>query len=264
MTLSDAQRLFAKTNYYLGAIDGLWGPKTLKAVTIIERNAGYSTSGWSRRRRWVAAAQTQLNAMGYEAGAVDGLIGHNTREALTGFLSDEAGVDWSVDRSPLDSQPSTALELPRQRDIVSYYGQPGTWDNQTQVELSFPMRIDYNLSQTTRKMTVHQKCADPLKRAMEAVHDHYGLSTMRTLGIDRYAGGYVNRKMRGGSSWSMHAYGCAIDLYAAPNGLRTTCPRALFCKPAYKPLLDIMESHGWLPAIRLWGKDAMHFQMARL
>jgi len=70
--------------------------------------------------------------------------------------------------------------------------------------------------------------------------------------------------MRGGSKWSMHAYGCAIDFYAAPNGLRTRCPKALFCGDEYKPFLDIMQSFDWLPAIRLWGADAMHFQVARI
>ena len=59
-------------------------------------------------------------------------------------------------------------------------------------------------------------------------------------------------------------YGCAIDWFAAPNGLRTRCPKALFCGPDYKDFLDIMEANEWLPAIRLWGADAMHFQRAKL
>lgn len=86
----------------------------------------------------------------------------------------------------------------------------------------------------------------------------------RDPGIDRYAGAYTHRKMRGGSKWSMHAFGCAIDFYAEPNGLRTRCPQALFCGTDYKDFLDIMEAHEWLPAIRLWGADAMHFQRARI
>jgi hypothetical protein len=86
----------------------------------------------------------------------------------------------------------------------------------------------------------------------------------RGTGIDRYAGAYTHRKMRGGSNWSMHAFGCAIDFYAEPNGLRTRCPQDLFCGSDYKDFLDIMEAHEWLPAIRLWGADAMHFQRARI
>jgi len=111
---------------------------------------------------------------------------------------------------------------------------------------------------------VHEAVADRLLGALLAVRAEYGPEGMRELGLDRYAGAYNKRRMRGGSKWSMHAYGCAIDFYAAPNGLRTRCPKALFCGDEYKPFLDIMQSFDWLPAIRLWGADAMHFQVARI
>jgi hypothetical protein len=157
-------------------------------------------------------------------------------------------------------------DIPRQREVRTFYGRPGP-EIEAQLmyaDLPFALRLDWELGQSVRRLRLHKKCAPAAVTALTAVRDHYGMAKMSELGIDRYAGGYNHRKMRGGKSWSMHAYGCAMDFYAAPNGLRTKCPDALFCKPEYKPFLDIMESHGWLPAIRLWGSDAMHFQMAKL
>ncbi|EAU43560.1 M15 family metallopeptidase [Salipiger bermudensis] len=259
------QMLLAEACYYAGAIDGVVGPKTLAGVAITERNAGGSSAGWSTERRLIAAAQRILNAQGYEAGVIDGYDGHNTGEALTEWLSAKMGVSSEVDRS-YETEKEWPSDIPRQGDCAAYYGSPGT-DVQrqlTKIELPFRLRIDWNLEQSVSVITVHEKCAPQLRAALIEVHDHYGIEAMRDLGIDRYAGAYNHRRMRGGSSWSMHAYGCAIDFYAAPNALRMNCPQALFCGPDYRDFLDIMEAHQWLPAIRLWGGDAMHFQRATL
>lgn len=158
------------------------------------------------------------------------------------------------------------IHLPRQSEVATYYGKPGLeiQSRLAMAVLPFALRLDWDVGITTQRFQLHKRCTGPFVAAMTEVFAHYGLTSMRALGIDRFAGGYVHRQMRGGTSWSMHAYGCAVDFYAGPNGLKVRCPDALFCKPDYKPFLDIMESHGWLPAIRLWGADAMHFQMARL
>lgn len=156
--------------------------------------------------------------------------------------------------------------LPRQADVGTFYGTPGPEIEKQLVMavLPFRLRLDWALNETVNKVRLHRKCAAPFVAAMTEIFATYGLPKMQALGIDRFAGGYNHRQMRGGPSWSMHAYGCAVDFYAGPNGLKVRCPSALFCKPDYAPFLDIMEKHGWLPAIRLWGADAMHFQMARL
>ncbi|MGY9050175.1 MAG: M15 family metallopeptidase, partial [Rhodobacterales bacterium] len=190
----------------------------------------------------------------------------NTAEALTAWRSARAGASAAVERVASPHQPDAA-SIPTQAECSTYYGQPGTDEIRNQlvyVTLPFDLRIDWALDQTTRRIRVHAKAAASLERALLAVFDHYGSDDMRDLGIDRFAGSYVERRMRGGASWSMHSYGCAVDFYAAPNALRLRCPHALFCGAAYKPLLDIMQANEWLPALRLWGADAMHFQRARM
>lgn len=158
------------------------------------------------------------------------------------------------------------MNLPRQSECAVFYGKPGPEIEARLVmaDLSFNLRLDWDLTKMVSRVRLHQKCAPAFVAAITEVRAAYGAKAFSDLGIDRFAGAYTHRKMRGGTKWSMHAYGCAVDFYAAPNGLRVRCPDALFCKPEYKRFLDIMESHGWLPAIRLWGADAMHFQMARL
>lgn len=264
MRYSDVQKLLAAAGAYSGGIDNDPGPKTMQAV---DRVLGRVGARWSKKRRLIAAAQTVLNDAGFEAGTVDGYAGHNTNNAFEQWeYARIHGKREVVDRTPSGYQGRDPGGLPTQSQVQSFYGRPGDQikGRLKTIELPFALRIDYNLRQRTKKMTVHEKCAPSLLAAMIAVREHYGAERMRDLGIDRYAGGYNHRKMRGGSKYSMHAYGCAIDFYAQPNGLRMSCPQALFCKPEYRDFLDIMERHNWLPAIRLWGKDAMHFQQARL
>ena len=277
MNIKDAQRLLLATGYYKGGADGYNGELTMKAVAVIERTQAkqYPSSSirkfWGNNRRLMAAGQAILNAYKFDAGAIDGIVGHNTTEAFRAWdFKNITGQKESVRRKALSGyKPPRAGRsiIPRQKDVEIYYGKAGknsgTVRHQlTTIRLPFMLRIDYNLRQSTNKITVHKKAAPSLKAALLEVHAHYGIAKMRELGIDRFAGGYNPRKMRGGSKWSMHAYGCAVDFYAKPNGLRMSCPQALFCRPEYKPFLDIMEKHGWFPALRLWGKDAMHFQRA--
>lgn len=263
MHISDLQGLLKGAGLYAGRIDGIPGPQTTAAVTAALAGRG---PDWPDQRRQIGAAQAILNNLGFEAGSVDGLEGHNTRNALEAWRHKaRTGRTLTVKRTPAKSYVP-AGDLPTQAQCDAFYGRPGGEIKARLMSktIPFPMRLDWALSQTVTKVTLHRLVIDRYVGALEAVRDHYGYDTLKGLGIDRFAGGYNHRTMRGGSRWSMHAYGIAVDHYAAPNGLTTRCPQALFCGAEYKPFLDIMEAHGMLPAIRLWGADAMHFQAARL
>lgn len=274
MKTRDNQRLLMATGYYKGGIDGDRGVKTMAAVEIIERTqaAQYvrDPKKWGEARRLIAAGQAILNVYGFEAGAVDGLSGHNTLEAFRAWdYKQTSGKSERVSRRPKKGYvpPKASRKgVPHQRDVAKYYGKPGAQIEKQLVSIDapYPMRLDWDLGKKARTLRIHKKAAPSLKAALTEALAVYGAAKLRELGLDRYAGGHNHRKMRGGKKWSMHAYGCAIDIYARPNGLRMKCPQALFCRPEYKPFLDIMEKHGWHPAIRLWGKDAMHFQRALL
>lgn len=276
MNKRDVQRLLTSTGYYKLAVDGKAGDGTMKAVAIIERNnsSDYKTapSKMSKKRRLVAAGQVILNATGYEAGAVDGYAGNDTKNALSAWDFKKANAVREVVLRPALKTFTTRVSrknIPLQRDMPRFYGTAGRTSGTVRrrlktITLPFRFRIDYNLKQTTNKLTIHEKVADSLRSALIEVYNHYGASEWRRLGLDRYAGGYNPRRKRGGSSWSTHAYGCAVDFYAGKNGLRTRANKALFARREYKAFLDIMEKHGWLNGGRLWGADFMHFQYARL
>ena len=276
MTLSRAramqvQTLLKAAGYYGGELDGQIGPKSRAAVdTLLNRRASEATTNparWSADRRAVGAGQLVLKHAGHPVGAIDGYWGNATQGA---FLEWDhyrrTGTALAFEKSPLASAPAPSFAFPTQSGATAFYGAPGAavQSQLVMIDTPFPMRIDWNLSQTSQRAQLHKKCADSALVALNKILAHYGYERLRQLGLDRTAGTYNHRKMRGGTSWSMHAYGCAWDWYAAPNGLNTYAPQALFSKPEYAAWLDIWESVGWTSLGRAIGRDYMHVQAARL
>ena len=268
------QMLLAAGGYYDGGLDGDFGPKSKAAVKKILHEIHDSLPGlipknWSDKRNAIAAAQALLKNAGYEPGVVDGLYGHNTRESFNAWnYTTVNGKPEKLSKKvpQIYVPPKGRFKIPKQRDCKIFYGKPGPEIEKQLVSLPvpYPMRIDWNLAQKATTIRIHKKCAPALKAALEEVLGRYGHGLLVKLGLNRYAGAYNHRKMRGGSSWSMHAYGCAIDFYAQPNGLRMRCPQALFCGLAYVRFVDIMEKHGWVSLGRVIGRDWMHFQRATI
>ena len=278
MNSFDMQRLLAAAGYYRDKIDGLLGVKSREAAfKILDRHTKLhrANRAWSNQRVVIAACQIVLLYAGYDPGTIDGYLGNNTREAFN---------DWSaaistqgprqLDQTPVDTYTPGKSPFPSQAGCVSFYGKPGltgsTEDKAMQallVDVVFPIpfRIDYNLDQKATRMRLHKKCAESAQKAINQTINFYGEDQFRKLGLDRFAGSYMPRLMRGSSkTFSMHAYGCAHDWYAAPNGLTTRCPQALFCGEEYQPFFDIWEANGWTSLGRAIGRDWMHLQAASL
>jgi len=78
--------------------------------------------------------------------------------------------------------------------------------------------------------------------------------------LEKYAGCYNNRNMRGVSLPSLHARGAAIDLWPEKNGNHTAWPTR-----ATMPL-EVMEAfakEGWKSAGAFWSRDGMHQEATR-
>lgn len=272
ITVATAQRLWAAVGWYNKGIDGIVGSGSVAAMDAAETEYGHAyeigPGVLPQWRKVQVAAQAALLKLGYEPGTLDGLWGGLSAEALALWEHKATyGTDETLNREPVGYETISGLDVPMQADVAEFYGKPGTTDMERSIvtiTLPFPFRIDWDLEAHTDKIRVHRKCSASLKAALIEVRDHYGVDEWHRLGLDRYAGAYNPRRMRGGKAWSMHAYGCAIDFYAQPNGLRTRAPLALFSQPVYEDFINIMEAHGWLSAGRMWGADWMHFQAARL
>lgn len=142
---------------------------------------------------------------------------------------------------------------PDQASMRAFYGAPD--DNSQIIRLEPPswLRL-YNTDKPVKNIWVHKKCAASLERALRAAYKR------KPDWVRRFFGCHVDRKMRGGSLDSTHAYGAATDLAATTNRNRWHWPIK-----ADMPL-EVMEEfakEGWLPAGAFWGRDAMHFQATR-
>lgn len=140
---------------------------------------------------------------------------------------------------------------PSDSAMIAYYGQPG--DESDLVNLRVDTLGVYYEGKKVNTIRCHKKCASFLYDALEEINDGPAAWVLR-----EYAGCFNFRNMRGGSRYSKHAWGAAIDLVPATNGLNTHWPTR-----ANMPI-DAMEAfarQGWLSAGAMWSRDAMHFQM---
>lgn len=149
------------------------------------------------------------------------------------------------------------------KQVIKRYGPP---DHQgaylTTIALPFPLRIAWDVKTKVTTMRVHKLVADEVKTIFADLLEHYGYEKIVTLGIDLFGGCFNYRQMRGGSDWSRHSWGIAIDLDPTRNLLDETSKTARFARPEYKAMIDIFYKHGWCSLGREKNYDWMHFEKA--
>jgi len=129
------------------------------------------------------------------------------------------------------------------------------------LELPYPMRLAWDLDTKVNKMRVHKLVKNNFKAVFDDLLAHYGYEKLVELGIDLFGGCFAYRKMRGGSSWSKHSWGIAIDLDPVRNQLHETSRTARFARPEYKPMIDIFYKHGFIGLGPEKNYDFMHFEI---
>jgi hypothetical protein len=147
--------------------------------------------------------------------------------------------------------------------IIAKYGAPDEdgSDYLVTIQLPFPLRLAWDTKTTVTRMRVHRLLALKFTAVFNDLLTHYGLAEIQRLGIDLFGGCFSFRKMRGGSDYSRHSWGIAIDLDPARNALKATSKTAQFAKPAYKPMIDIFYKHGFVSLGREKNYDWMHFEI---
>lgn len=235
--------------------------------------------------------QMRLSAHGFSVGPIDGIVGPITTAAIRAFerakglpvdgMADEAVVN-ALRRSSSDVDPETAAAVehreppeeeiqkialvgntwPRQSGVSSFYGAVGT--NQTTIEIPFDMVLAWSKTTRARKMTLHRKVAPSAERVLQRVAQIYSAKERADLGLNLFAGSLNVRRMRGGSSYSMHSWGIAIDFDSERNQLKWGAPKARLSHADALPFWQAWEAEGWLSLGRARNYDWMHVQAARL
>lgn len=221
---------------------------------------------WTQERRILAAKQLVCTRDDIDAGAIDGLMGPATREAFADYAERHGGPSAAIAARnappPNVPPPAAAASWPRQDEAETFYGTPGA--SQVRLDLPFAMRIAWDPAKTVRRISVHQKVHASAQRAFAKIAAAFDERARAELGIDLFGGCLNVRKMRGGTKWSMHSWGIALDFDPDRNQLRWDSGKARLAGADARRFLDIWEEEGWLSLGRARNFDWMHVQAARL
>lgn len=244
-----------------GTADGLLGPQTLEALSQVEG----IPAGWSKKRKVIAFIQLLAGEKGIEAGPVDGYWGPQTSfayESLRHLLEEgEEPVSWRPEELP-DLNPNRWPSQKPEQDLIDFYGEVGT--NQTKIDLPYPHRLSWKKETVLNRFSCHEKVHDSLGRILTRVLEHYGLPEIQRLKLDLWGGCLNVRKKRGGSKYSMHSWGIALDYDSEGNQLKWGRDRASLAKPEYDMWWKLWEEEGWVSLGRTSNFDWMHVQAAKL
>ncbi len=155
-------------------------------------------------------------------------------------------------------------QWPRQKDLLHLYGNPSTigWAHRHITQIAPPFCM-YAGKMQIHNISINIDAAAELKAILNEIWGASGESQKKIheWGMDRFDGSFVVRSIRGGKSWSTHAFGLAVDFDARRNPLGTR--KGNFTKD--HPVVRIFEAHGWTWGGR-WKRrpDPMHFQAAKI
>lgn len=262
------QGLLRDEGYRIGAVDGIPGPKTgaalVKALGKRESRLPEGWASWPRTRLGTAYLQLCCHEHEIDAGKVDGYWGQVTDYAF-GVLRElrETGRRpplWR-DIEPLDLNPND-WPVETMAAMTAFYGRPGA--NLVTVDIPYTHRLAWDRRVKVNRISCNRKVAASLVRVLTSVKAHYGPDGIDELGLDVYGGCFNNRKMRGGSRKSTHAWGIALDYHPDSNRLRWGRERAVFARPEYHKWWEFWEKEGWVSLGREKNFDWMHVQAAKL
>ena len=74
------------------------------------------------------------------------------------------------------------------------------------LDLPYTHRLAWDKNVLINRYSCHEKVHDSLNRILTRVHEHYGEERIIELRLDLF-GGCFNKRKKGGSTWSMHAWG---------------------------------------------------------
>ena len=239
--MREIQSILKSFGLYKGKIDGISGPKTKKAIGCFQKLYGLPQSN--------RITNDTLAAMFHPKGMVNRDIPHCPERRYAGPL---AGI-------------------PAQDEVEGFYGEKGK--NQVKLKLPYPMVLAWDTSVTINRFSCHKKVSERLGSIFEKTLDEYGIDGIRKMRLDQFGGCLNVRRMRGGSRYSMHSWGIAVDIDPAHNqiwkkAIRSSAeiqsagilPSLSFQE--YDPFWKFVEEAGAVSLGKHTNFDWMHFQFA--
>ena len=151
---------------------------------------------------------------------------------------------------------------PKQAQCEDFYGEVGT--NQVNCQLPFEMRLAWDLGSKLKSYKCHRKVKEAMERVWQRTFDTYGYQKIVDLQLDRFGGCLNVRQIRGGSNYSMHSWGIAVDIDPDRNGFKTPWKQAQMSKKEYAPFVQFWYDEGAINLGLERNFDSMHYQFARL
>lgn len=249
--VKNAQRVLRALADYRGAIDGDPGALSLGAAAPVLGVLRITAIIWTPARRVVAAAQKLLAGLGYDVGAIDGLWGPQTDAAFAEWRASGAGP----------ALPDRAGEWGTQADVEKLFGRPGgPACTAGRITPPWKMTLAWDAKEVITSFACHELVAASGQRAFDKIAAAYDPDEIRALGLHLYGGCYNLRLKRGGSTYSMHSWGVAIDFDPAHNRLQWGRDRARLALPDAAAFWAAWESEGWASLGRARNYDWMHVQ----
>jgi lysozyme family protein len=171
----------------------------------------------------------------------DGIVGQNTMNALNKRIIPK-GI------------PSNNT-----KDIIKAYGKPGDTKMLSRCIVPFDLRIAWNKNQKIKSFSCNKNVKDSLEKCYKEIYRQHTKEEIMDLGLDLFGGCVNYRKMRGGSSLSLHSWGIAIDINPSLFAFRSKTASRVMNSNKYKKFRNIMESEGW----HNLSYDRMHWELVR-
>lgn len=229
-SVREIQKALSDAGFYKGAIDGVIGWRHKAAVKAFQVANGL---------------------------AADGIVGPITLSAL---FPEKIDRDEGAPIQPPDDDGGPPW--PKQKDAMKFYGAVGM--HQTKLVLPFPMKLAWDLDVSIHSFSIHEKVHNSASRCFDKIAAAYTAMERAEIGLDLFGGCLNVRRMRGGTSYSMHSWGIAIDFDPERNRLTWGKDKARLAKPDCEEFWRIWEDEGWVSLGRARGFDFMHAQAARL
>lgn len=243
--------------------DGWFQEQSLNASRDYLTKLGYPNS-WSDQRTYAAIEQLFLNSTTKAGLLVDGIVGQKTVDARSAYA--KLLIKPKIVSRPVAAPHSPRSKWPKQSEVPKFFGQDPTNIPLGYVVPKFTLYADYARlpKHKVSKFACHKLVKPAMQRIFDGALEIYGEKDLRRLNLDIFSGCRVVRRITGGSGWSMHSWGIAVDIDAANNEFRDTWASGKMDGAEYKAYVDLWYAEGAINLGRERNYDPMHFQFARL